>query len=72
MLTPNEVMMLSNKKIIIILKGIKPINAIKLNYLEDKEYKGLFDNNPILKQSLTKSNYINLHSQTKHNGGLSC
>jgi type IV secretory pathway TraG/TraD family ATPase VirD4 len=46
LLTPDEVMRLGPEKPIVITKGEYPYQLRRLNYLTDKEYFGLYDQNP--------------------------
>ena len=46
LLAPNEVRILKPDKPIIIMSGNHPIQVTRLNYLVDREFKGLFQRNP--------------------------
>lgn len=46
LLFPDEIRKLSPEKPIILMCGKAPIQSKRLNYLKDKEYKGLFNDNP--------------------------
>lgn len=49
LLTPDEVCKLPTETPIIFMTGRKPIKVKRLNYRIDKEFKGLFENNPYFK-----------------------
>lgn len=46
LMTPDEVRQLPVETPIILMAGRHPIKVDRLNYLKNREYKGLFDNNP--------------------------
>lgn len=46
LISPNEIREMSPEKPMILINGVPPIRVKRLNYLKDKEYKGLFRDNP--------------------------
>lgn len=50
LLTPDEVRQLQPETPIIFMAGKRPIKVKRLDYRTDKEYKGLYDNNPYFKK----------------------
>jgi len=48
LLMPQEIMRLPRRKEILLLQGKEPILADRVRYFADKEFKGLFDPNPMI------------------------